>query len=162
MDREKNQQRLVEVRAAIVAVNESLTAEEFGEAAQVNTESGGGQHIVVVPAAFWNDHTSRDLDFVSVEVRSSSAEWGNYDDGSYVVLVMGQNEIDELARDAAHYSTGFGEDYEPLAESARRTIVALWLNNRNAVLADAYTRAKVFDLEHALGLSLTYDEEIAR
>ena len=161
MDREKNQRRLVEVRAAIVAVNESLTAEEFGEAAQANTESGGKQHLVVVPAAFWNDHTSRDLDFVSVEVRSSRAEWSMYDDGSYVVLVMGQNELNELACDAASYSTGYSEEYEDLAESARRTIVALWLNNRNAVLADAYTRWKVFNLEHHLGLSLTHDEEIA-
>jgi hypothetical protein len=162
MDRESNARRLVEVRAAIAEVIKTLTAEEFGDAAQTNTENGGGCHIVIVPAAFWNDHTSRDLDFVSVEVRSSSAEWGNYDDGSYVVLVMGDDELNELARDAAHYSTGFGEDYEPLAESARRTIVALWLKNRNAVLADAYTRAKIFDLEHTLGLSLTYDKEMAR
>jgi len=161
MDRERNAQRLVEVRAAITGVLESLTAEEFGDAAQHNTETEGTSHLVAVPAAFWNDHTSRDLDSVSVEVRSSSAEWGNYDDGSYVVLVMGDDELNELARDAAHYSTGFGEDYEPLAESARRVVVALWLNNRNAVLADAYTRAKIFDLEHALGLSLTYDKEMA-
>lgn len=152
MDREKNQQRLVEVRAAIAAVNESLTAEEFGEAAQVNTETGGNAHLVVVPAAFWNDHTSRDLDFVSVEVRSSRAEWGNYDDGSYVVLVMADEELTELVSDAAHYSTGYGEDYEPLMESARRTIVALWEQKPAIMKADADLRTSRDNLRWALGI----------
>ncbi len=152
MDRESNARRLVEVRAAIAAVMESLTAEEFGDAAQHNTETEGTSHLVAVPAAFWNDHTSRDLDFASVEVRSSSAEWGTYDDGSYVVLVMGDEELAELVSDADHYSTGFGEDYEPLAESARRVIVALWEQKpkRMQELADA--RTDYGDLAWALGI----------
>ena len=152
MDRESNARRLVEVRAAIAAVMESLTAEEFGDAAQTFTENGGGCHIVIVPAAFWNDHTSRDLDFVSVEVRSSSAEWGNYDDGSYVVLVMADEELAELVSDADHYSTGFGEDYEPLAESARRVIVALWEQKPAFMKADADLRTSRDNLRWSLGI----------
>jgi hypothetical protein len=149
---EQNQQRIVEVRSAIAAVMESLTAEEFGDAAQHNTESGGGQHLVAVPAAFWNDHTSRDLDFATFEVRSSRAEWGNYDDGSYVVLAMDDEGFRELVSDADHYSTGFGEDYEPLAESARRVIVALWEQKQRRMQDLADARASYGDLAWALGI----------
>lgn len=148
---EKNQQRLVEVRAAIAAVNESLTGEEYGEAAQINTESGGGQHLVVVPAAFWNDHVYRDCDTDSVEVRSSSSDW-SADDGSYVVLVMGDDSLMELVSDAAHYSNGWGDDYEPLMESARRTIVALWEQFPSMMKADADSRTSRDNLRWSLGI----------
>lgn len=148
---EQNQQRIVEVRAAIAAVNESLTAEEFGDAAQTNSEMDGNAHLVVVPAAFWNDHVYRDCDLDSVEVRSSAADWSN-DDGSYVVLVMTDDFLMELVSDADHYSTGFGEDYEPLAESARRTIVALWEQKR-AIMQDlADARTSYDNLAWALGI----------
>lgn len=151
MSGEKNQQRLVEVRAAIAAVNESLTGEEYGEAAQINTESGGGQRLVVVPAAFWNDHVYRDCDTDSVEVRSSFADWGN-DDGSYVVLVMSDDSLMELVSDAAHYSNGWGDDYEPLMESARRTIVALWEQFPSMMKADADSRTSRDNLRWSLGI----------
>jgi len=151
MDREKNQQRLVEVRAAIAAVNESLTAEEFGDAAQMNSEMGGNAHLVVVPAAFWNDHVYRDCDLDSVEVRSSAADWSN-DDGSYVVLVMTDDFLMELVSDAAHYSNGWGEDYEPLMESARRAIVALWEQKPAIMKADADARASRDNLRWSLGI----------
>jgi hypothetical protein len=124
---EQNRKRAIEVRAAIAAARESLTEEEDIAGAEANTERGGECVLVVVPAAFWNDHTSRDLDFATFEVRSSRAEWGKYDDGSYVVLVMDDAAFRELVDDASHYSNSFDEDeYGALMESARRTIVALW------------------------------------
>jgi hypothetical protein len=58
----------------------------------------------------------------------------------------------ELVSDADHYSTGFGEDYEPLAESARRTIVALWEQKR-AIMQDlADARTSYDNLAWALGI----------
>ena len=150
---QNNRQRAVEVRAAIAAARESHTEEEDISAAEANTERGGKCLLVVVPAAFWNDHTSRDLDFGTFEVRSSRAEWGNYDDGSYVVLVMEDEGFRELVDDASHYSNSFDEaEYGALAESARRTIVALWQQHgrRMRELADA--RTSYGDLAWALGI----------
>lgn len=161
MDRERNKQRLVEVRAAIAAVNESLTAEEFAEAAETETELGGCQHLVVVPAAFWNDHSARDCDFDSVELRSSATEWGN-DDGSYVVLVMAHEFLMELVSDAAHYSNGYSEDYEPLMESARRTICALWEQFPELMKADADLRTSRDNLRWSLGIERDDVAVIAR
>lgn len=161
MSGEKNQKRLVEVRAAIAAVNESLTAEEFGAAAQINTESGGGQRLVVVPAAFWNDHVYRDCDTDSVELRASSTDWSD-DDGSYVVLVMRDDFLMELVSDAAHYSNGWGDDYEPLMESARRTIVALWEQFPSMMKADADARTSRDNLRWALGIGRDDVAVIAR
>jgi hypothetical protein len=151
MNGEKNQHRIIEVRAAIAAVNDSLTGEEFGEAAQINTENGGGHRLVVAPAAFWNDHAYRDCDSDSVEVRSSATDWSN-DDGSYVVLVMSDEFLMELVSDAAHYSNGWGEDYEPLMESARRTIVALWEQFPAMMKDDADLRTSRDNLRWSLGI----------
>jgi hypothetical protein len=150
---EQNRERIVEVRAAIVAARESLTEEEDIAGAEANTERGGECVLVVVPAAFWNDHTSRDLDFATFEVRSSRAEWGVYDDGSYVLLVMDDEAFRELVSDADHYANGYDEEtYGDLMESARRTIVALWEQEpkRMQELADA--RTDYGDLAWALGI----------
>lgn len=149
---EQNKERIVRVRAAIKAAMESLTEAEQINAAEHNQERGGAEHLVAVPAAFWNDHHDRELDLVSVEVRSSSAYWGD-DDGSYVVLVMGDDELRELVDDAAHYSTSFDEDeYGALMESARRTIVALW-EQKSAMLQSLADRRTDYDnLAWALGI----------
>jgi hypothetical protein len=149
----ENLKRIVEVRAAIKATMDSLTESEGIAAAEHNTASGGGQHLVAVPAAFWNDHTSRDLDSVSVEVRSSSAEWGSYDDGSYVVLVMSDDSLAELVSDSAHYCGGYDqEDYEPLMESARRTIVALWEQEPSFMMGQSDLRPFYDNLRWSLGI----------
>jgi hypothetical protein len=150
---EQNRQRIVEVRAAVAAIRDSITEDEFVGGAEANNERGGKCVLVAVPAAFWNDHTSRDLDFVSFEMRSSSAEWGVYDDGSYVLLVMDDEAFRELVSDADHYANGYDEDtYGALMESARRTIVALWeqCGRRMQELADA--RTPYGDLAWALGI----------
>jgi hypothetical protein len=152
---ETNADRLVEVRAAIKTAMDSLTEKEFAAAAESNTEAGGASHLVVVPAAFWNDHTSRDLDSVSVEVRSSSAEWGLYDDGSYVVLMMTDDSLAELVSDSAYYSTSFDEeDYGSLMESARRTFLALMIQS-SAARSLLDSRTSYDNLRWALGLERT-------
>ena len=147
---ETNLERLVEVRAAIKATMDSLTEKESA----VAVASGWGQPLAV-PAAFWNDHTSRDLDAVSVEVRSSGAEWGLYDDGSYVVLTMTDDSLAELMSDSAHYSSSFDEeDYGSLMESARRTFLALLIQSEAArSLLDS--RTSYDNLRWALGLERT-------
>ena len=152
---ETNADRLVEVRAAIKATMDSLTEKEFATAAEGNTDAGGAGPLVVVPAAFWNDHTSRDLDLVSVEVRSSGAEWGLYDDGSYVVLMMTDDSLAELVSDSAHYSSSFDEDdYGSLMESARRTFLSLLIQSEAArSLSDS--RTSYDNLRWALGLERT-------
>ncbi|CAB4174340.1 hypothetical protein UFOVP1131_24 [uncultured Caudovirales phage] len=152
---ETNAERLVEVRAAIKATMDSLTEKEFATAAEGMLAAGGVGHLVAVPAAFWNDHTSRDLDAVSVEVRSSGAEWGLYDDGSYVVLTMTDDSLAELMSDSAHYSSSFDEeDYGSLMESARRTFLSLLIQSEAArSLLDS--RTSYDNLRWALGLERT-------
>lgn len=149
---EQNRERIVRVRAAIKAAMESLTDAEQVNAAEHNTERGGAEHLVAVPAAFWNDHFGRDLDLVSVEVRSSSAHWSD-DDGSFVILVMGDDELRELVDDAAYYSTSFDEDeYGALMESARRTIVALWEQESDMLQSLADRRTDYDNLAWSLGI----------
>ena len=143
------QQRIAEVKAAIASVMESLTADEFGEAAQINTENGGGLHLLAVPGAFWNDHQSRDLNFGAVEVRSSAAEWG-YTPDTYAVVLLSDEELAELESDARHYAFGYGEEYEELMESARRLTIALWSQAPAFMLDRQAANPLVHDLAWAL------------
>jgi len=119
---ELNEQRLVEAKAAVRAALLSITDEEHAAGASARRTLGSAAKVLVVPGRFWDDHTSRDLDFVSVEIRST-----NGTNEGWVVLAMNPAEFRELVDDAAHYSTSFDEEeYGELTESARLTIAALW------------------------------------
>jgi hypothetical protein len=145
---ESNQKRLVEVRAIVRSVLLSITDEEHRAGAAARRTLGSAAKVLVVSGRFWDDHTSRDLDSVSVEIRST-----NGTNEGWVVLAMNPAEFRELVDDAAHYSTGYDEeDFGDLTESARRTIVALWEQRPQdlQMLADARTRYG--DLAWALGI----------
>ena len=135
---ESNQKRLVEVRAIIRAILLSITDEEHAAANAARRSLGKAAKVVMVSGRFWDDHTSRDLDSVSVEIRST-----NGTNEGWVVLAMNPAEFRELVDDAAHYSTGYDEEeFGELTESARRTFVALWEQRPEdmRMLADARTR----------------------
>lgn len=75
---------------------------------------------VQVPAIFWDDHVSRDLDFTSVEV-SRNSRW--------VVVRMNDEALMELYSDADYYAN-FMEEFasdggRSIVNSARSTIKAL-------------------------------------
>lgn len=78
--------------------------------------------IVKVPAIFWDDHFSRDLDFTSVEVSRNKLT---------VTLRMTDAALDELISDADYYANfmkewesegGYGKS---VCSSARSTVKAL-------------------------------------
>jgi hypothetical protein len=145
---ESNQKRLIEVRSIIRAVLLSITDEEHAAANAARRSLGKAAKAILVPGRFWDDHTSRDLDFVSVEIRST-----NGTNEGWVVLAMNPAEFRELVDDAAHYSTGYDEeDFGDLTESARRTIVALWEQRPEDLQMLADARTSYGDLAWALGI----------
>jgi hypothetical protein len=145
---ESNQKRLVEVRAIVRSVLLSITDEEHAAANAARRSLGSAAKVLVVPGRFWDDHTSRDLDFVSVEIRST-----NGTNEGWVVLAMNPAEFRELVDDAAHYSTGYDEeDFGDLTESARRTIAALWAQRPSDMKMLADVRDSYDNLRWSLGI----------
>jgi hypothetical protein len=145
---ESNQKRLVEVRAIIRAILLSITDEEHAAANAARRSLGKAAKVVMVSGRFWDDHTSRDLDSVSVEIRST-----NGTNEGWVVLAMNPAEFRELVDDAAHYSTGYNEeDFGDLTDSARRTFVALWEQRPEDMKMLADARTSYGDLAWALGI----------
>jgi hypothetical protein len=73
--------------------------------------------VLKVPAIFWDDHFSRDLDFTSVEISRNKLN---------VTLKMNEDAIYELYSDASHYATAMGEwGDRSVINSAKSTVKSL-------------------------------------
>jgi len=73
--------------------------------------------ILKVPAIFWDDHFSRDLDFTSEEISRNKLT---------VTLKMTEETIDELWSDAYHYAYDMGEwEERSVKSSAKSTLNSL-------------------------------------
>ena len=75
--------------------------------------------LVWVPVKFWDDHVSRDLDFISTIIKTS---------GNRYQVLMTIDAINELASDADYYASFDGQDARDnkgVVASAKATLRAL-------------------------------------